>query len=80
MGGNCNSTPRPARHCTPVKRMALRGVTAPRAIGRKRVRVTWGSRLRSQRSLMVQPAERMMRAPVRKRRVVERVWVGGAAV
>lgn len=29
---------------------------------------------------MMQPAERMMRAPVRKRRVVERVCVGVAAV
>ena len=50
----------------PVKASALKGVTAPRAIGRSRVRATCGSRLRSQRSLIVQPAPRIMRAPLKK--------------
>lgn len=49
-----------------MKTSALKGVTAPRAIGRSRVLVTCGSRLRSQRSLIVQPAPRIMRAPLKK--------------
>ena len=49
---------------------ALNGVTAPRAIGRSRVLATCGSRLRSQRSLIVHPAPRMIRAPLKKRREV----------
>ena len=53
-----------------MKARALKGVIAPRAIGRRRVRVTCGSRLRSQRSLMVQPAPRMISAPLKKRREV----------
>ena len=52
----------------PVKTRALKGVTEPRAIGRNRVRVTCGSRLRSQRSLIVQPAPRITSAPLKKSR------------
>lgn len=44
---------------------------APRAMGRNLVRVTLGSMLRSQRSLMAQPAPRIIRAPAPNRRVVE---------
>lgn len=66
------------RSCTPVKVRALKGVRAPRAIGRWRVRVTWGSRFRSQRSLMEQPAPRIMRAPLKKRRDVPRTERGEA--
>lgn len=51
---------------------------APRAMGRRRVRVTCGSRLRSHRSLIVQPAPRMTRAPVRKSAVVPMMVLGAA--
>ena len=79
--------PRPRRSCRPVKVRALRGVRAARARGLRRVRRTCGSRLRSQRSLMVQPALRITRAPVRKRRVwgsgvggEGRVWMAAVRV
>jgi len=62
--------PRPVKSCTPVNARALKGETAPRAMGRRRVRATCGSRFRSQRSLIVQPAPRIMRAPPKKRREV----------
>lgn len=64
--GNCSKIARPVNSCAPVKTRALNGDTAPRAIGRRRVRATCGSRLRSHRSLIVHPAPRMMRAPLKK--------------
>ena len=62
--------PRPVNSCTPVNTNALKGETAPLAIGRSLVLVTCGSRFRSHRSLMVQPAPRMTRAPLKNRREV----------
>jgi hypothetical protein len=56
--------------CAPVKTRALNGVTALRAIGRRRVLATCGSRLRSQRSLIVHPAPRIIRAPLKNKRDV----------
>jgi len=53
-----------------VNARALNGVMAPRAIGRNLVLVTRGSMLRSKRSFIVQPAPRIISAPVAKRRVV----------
>ena len=53
------------------------GEMAPRAIGRRRVRETKGSRLRSHRSFIAQPAPRMMMEPEKKRRVVVRIVDGG---
>ena len=48
---------------------------APRAMGRKRVRDTWGSRFRSHKSLMLHPAPRMIRAPVKNKSEVDRTDV-----
>jgi hypothetical protein len=48
----------------------------PRAIGLNRVRSTWGSRFRSHRSLIVQPAPRMMRAPAKNNVAVEMTSTG----
>lgn len=59
-----------------MKMMAAKGETAPRAMGRRRVRETCGSRFRSQRSLMVQPAPRITIAPVRKSAVVPSTVLG----
>jgi hypothetical protein len=53
-----------------VNARALKGVIAPRAMGRNLVLLTWGSRLRSQRSLIEQPAPRMIRAPLKKSKEV----------
>lgn len=53
-----------------MKARALKGVIAPRATGRSLVRVTCGSRLRSQRSLIEQPAPRIMSAPLKNRNEV----------
>jgi hypothetical protein len=50
-----------------VNARALKGVTAPRAMGRRRVRVTCGSRFRSHKSFIVQPAPRIINAPLKKR-------------
>lgn len=77
--GNWTRTARPARSWVAVKARAEAGVMAPRAMGRNLVRVTLGSMLRSQRSLIAQPAPRMMRAPVPKRRVVVRTVGRGVA-
>lgn len=41
----------------------LKGDMARRAIGRSRVRTTWGSRSLSHKSLIVHPAPRMINAP-----------------
>lgn len=72
--------PNPANSWTPVKATAFKGLIAPRAIGRSRVRFTCGSRFRSQRSLIVQPAPRIMSAPVKNNTEVDRTANGGAAV
>ena len=74
------STPKPASNWNPVNVKALKGVTAPRAMGRRRVRATRGSRSRSHKSLIVQPAPRIMRAPAKKHSEVVRTGSGGAAV
>ena len=76
--GNCTRIARPARSCAPAKRTALVGVTACRTSGRKRVCVTLSSMLRSQRSLIVHPAPRMMSAPEVKRKPVYRTEETGA--
>lgn len=69
---------RPRLSWAPRKVTAEKGVMARRARGRRAVRATWGSRLRSQRSFMVQPAPRIVRAPRAKRRVMDKIVVGGA--
>lgn len=51
---------------------------APRAMGRRRVRETWGSRFRSHRSLILQPAPRMIRAPEKKSAAVPTTLRGEA--
>lgn len=48
------------------------------AIGRRYVRSTCGSRFLSQRSLIVHPAPRMTKAPVKKRAVVPATAEGAA--
>src|SRR5256885_1377510 len=68
--GNWMSIPNPTKHCAPAKKNADLGDMAPRAMGRNLVRETCESNSRSQKSLMVQPAERMMKAPEAKRAVV----------
>lgn len=75
--GNWRRMPRPVNSWMPRKEVAAKGVTARRARGRRAVRRTWGSRLRSQRSLMVQPAPRIIREPRPKRAVIVRMVVGG---
>jgi len=48
---------------TAVVTSASRGVSSPVASGRRRVRLTWPSILRSAKSLMAQPAERVSTVP-----------------
>lgn len=76
--GKERRTARPVVSCPPRKTMACWGVMARLAIGRSRVRSTCGSRLRSQRSLIVHPAPLITSAPVKKRAVVPMTADGAA--
>ena len=68
---------KPPKSCTPRNGMACLTLIAPRAMGRSLVLATCGSRLRSHRSLMVQPAPRIIKAPAKKRAEVASMVLGG---
>ncbi len=65
---NCSSTSSPARQRTARKTKACRTLTCPAGMGLSRVRSTLPSKLRSAMSFSVQPAPRMMMAPMRNNR------------